>query len=225
MSSGLHKQGGTAGIVARLLVVGLLVFILGAAGSAQARKKAPAKKPATETHLTPEKLASLDNKRPVVTYDSMGRQDPFRPFFDLTHIERSIPSDPGRPRTPLEKFALNQYHLVGIMLAGGDHNYALVEDPEHVGYTVHVGDYIGNQSGVVKAINENEIIVEEPYLDIFDQRQVRMVTVRLHALDEQNLSPLLPGDQNVLPPEEPPQHDASTSSPMESQQSGKNYVN
>ena len=225
MKSVLRNKSGIVGIVARMLAISLLVLVLGT-GIAEARKTV--KKKATkaeETQLTPEKLAMLDHQRPAIVYDSMGRQDPFRPFFDLTHIERSIPSDPSRPRTPLEKFALNQYHLVGIMLAGGEHNYALVEDPERVGYTVHVGDLIGNQNGRVKAINENEVIVEEPYLDIFDQRQTRTIALQLHALDEQNLSPLLPDDQEVLPPEaEAPKQKASAIVPTDLKQPKKNSV-
>jgi Tfp pilus assembly protein PilP len=224
MKSVLHKKSGVAGIFARVLAIGFLVVVLGI-GMAEARKNTKKSgKTAEKMQLTPEKLALLDKHGPSVTYDSLGRQDPFRPFFDLTHIERAIPSDPSRPRTPLEKFALNQYHLVGIMLAGGDHNYALVEDPERVGHTVHVGDLIGNQSGRVTAINENEVIVEEPYLDIFDQRQTRTIALRLHALDEESTLPLLPDSQTVLPPATPEQ-DSSATAPVSSKQPEKNSVN
>ena len=216
-----RKRGWPAGIMTLALAMGILVFLL-ANGVAGARKSSKSGSFPQETQLTPEKLATLDSNRPTITYDSLGRQDPFRPFFDLTHIERSIPSDPSRPRTPLEKFALNQYHLVGIMLAGKEHNYALVEDPEHVGHTVHVGDMIGNQSGIVKAINDNEVIVEEPYLDIFDQRQTRTIVIRLHSIEEQNLSPLLPDNsQDILPPESAKENAAATVTPIVPEPSGE----
>ena len=137
----------------------------------------------SEEELTAEKLASLDVKKPAFIYDSSGRPDPFRPFFDFTRLERAIPTDASKPLTPLEKYALNQFTLVGIILAGDGHNYALVEDPEHIGYTVREGDSIGNLSGSVREIIENTVIIEEPYLDIFDQRQVRTITLKLRATD------------------------------------------
>ncbi len=150
---------------------------------AQAGKK---KKAETVEELTPEKLAILDNKEILYTYDSLGRKDPFRPFVDFSQIERSIPTETDRPLTPLEKYALNQYRLVGIMLAGDMHNYALVEDPENVGHTVHQGDMIGNASGYVKEIKLNEVTIEEPYIDIFDKKQVRTITLKLRDLEEEN---------------------------------------
>ena len=144
------------------------------------------KKTETVEELTPEKLATLDNKKILYTYDSLGRKDPFRPFVDFSQIERSIPTESDRPLTPLEKYALNQYHLVGIILAGDMHNYALVEDPENVGLTVHKGDKIGNASGYVKEIKLNEVTIEEPYIDIFDKQQTRTITLKLRDLEEEN---------------------------------------
>jgi len=119
-------------------------------------------KPEVNEELTPEKLATLDNKKILYTYDSLERKDPFRPFVDFSQIERSIPTETGRPLTPLEKYTLNQFRLVGIILAGDMNNYALVEDPESVGHTVHKGDRIGNASGYVKEIKFNEVLIEEP---------------------------------------------------------------
>jgi len=63
-------------------------------------------------------------------------------------------------------------------------NYALVEDPEQIGYTVREGDRIGNRSGQVIKIKSNELIVEEPYLDIFDKRQMRTITLKLREMVE-----------------------------------------
>ncbi len=135
-------------------------------------------------NLTPEKLASLDTKKALFTYDSLDRPDPFHPFIDFSQIERSIPTDSTKLLSPLEKYALNQFNLVGIILAGENHNYALVEDPEQIGYTVREGDKIGNLSGQVKEIKSNEVIIEEPYLDIFDKQQIRAISLKLRELDE-----------------------------------------
>ena len=143
-------------------------------------------KPEKNEPITTEKLKTLDIKDVVFSYKSNGRKDPFRPFIDFSQVERSIPTDTERPLTPLEKYALNQYHLVGIILAGDMENYALVEDPENVGYTVRTGDMIGNMSGQVKEIKFNEVIIEEPYLDIFDKQQIRTLSLRLRDLEEES---------------------------------------
>ena len=141
-------------------------------------------KPQENEPLTQEQLKSLDNKKVIFSYKSLGRKDPFRPFIDFSQVERSIPTKTDRPLTPLEKYALNQYRLVGIILAGDMCNYALVEDPDKVGYTVRVGDMIGNMSGQVKEIKFNEVVIEEPYLDIFDKKQLRSISLRLRDLEE-----------------------------------------
>ncbi len=161
----------------------LLLVLLLPSTPASARKKS---KPEKTEPLTAEKLKTLDNKGIVFSYKSNGRKDPFRPFIDFSQIERSIPTETDRPLTPLEKYALNQYRLVGIILAGDMENYALVEDPENIGYTVRAGDMIGNMSGRVKEIKFNEVIIEEPYLDIFDKQQIRTISLRLRDLEEKS---------------------------------------
>ncbi len=165
-----------------LMVLTLMVLLfVPIANSPAAEKQLD---PAAET-LTPEKLATLDIKKSIFTYDPINRPDPFHPFIDFTQTERSIPTDPSQPLTPLEKYAINQFKLVGIILAGEKQNYALVEDPERVGHTVREGDKIGDMSGLVKEIKVNEVVIEEPYLDIFDKQQLRTISLRLREMEEE----------------------------------------
>ncbi|MBN2704866.1 MAG: pilus assembly protein PilP [Deltaproteobacteria bacterium] len=145
----------------------------------------PDKQTEDKNLLSPEKLALLEEHSSAYRYDPLGRPDPFRPFIDFSQNERSIPTDTSLPLTPLEKYALNQFNLVGIIIADPG-NYALVEDPEHVGYTVREGDKIGNLSGHVQRIQANEVIIEEPYLDIFDQEKVRTISMKLHDHNKNN---------------------------------------
>ncbi len=166
-----------------LTTICLFLALLLSSNSAFAGKK---NKPEKTEPLTAEKLKTLDNKEIIFSYKSYGRKDPFRPFIDFSQVERSIPTDSERPLTPLEKYALNQYRLVGIILAGDMENYALVEDPANVGYTVRAGDMIGNMSGQVKEIKFNEVIIEEPYLDIFDKQQIRTISLKLRDLEEES---------------------------------------
>ncbi len=118
---------------------------------------------------------------PSFTYDSLGKPDPFRPFINFNAIERPIPTE--EPKTPLERYSLNQFKLVGILLA--EKHFAMVEDPEQISYTIMAGDKIGNLSGTVEKIKENEIIIAEPYLDIYDQQQIRKVSLKLHVDEAQ----------------------------------------
>jgi len=141
-------------------------------------------KPINTESLSPEKLASLEINKPLFSYDSLNRPDPFRPFIDFSQIERSIPTNTDKILTPLEKYALNQFQLVGIILAGEQQNYALVEDPEHIGHTVREGDKIGNMSAYVKEIKHNEVVIEEPYIDIYDQQQIREISLKIRELEE-----------------------------------------
>jgi len=179
-----------------LIMVAILILLLVSFNPCEAkRSRAPKKTPkkAREVEpLTPERLATLDIKTPLFKYDSKDRPDPFHPFINFSQIERTIPPETGRILTPLEKYALNQFYLVGIILAGDKHNYALVEDPEQIGYTVREGDRIGNRSGQVIKIKSNEVIVEEPYLDIFDKQQMRTITLKLREMVETLNSTLKP---------------------------------
>ena len=126
-------------------------------------------------------IGILQDNHPSFTYNSLGKPDPFRPFINFNAIERPIPTE--EPKTPLERYSLNQFKLVGILLA--DKNFAMVEDPEQISYTITKGDKLGNLSGTVEEIKENEIIIAEPYLDIYDQQQIRKVTLKLHVEKDQ----------------------------------------
>jgi len=121
------------------------------------------------------------DNHPSFTYNSWGKPDPFRPFISISTVERPIPTK--EPKTPLERYSLNQFKLVGILLA--DKHFAMVEDPEQISYTIMTGDKIGNSSGTVEEIKENEIIIAEPYLDIYDQQKIRKVSLKLHVDEAQ----------------------------------------
>ncbi|NIA19796.1 MAG: hypothetical protein GWP07_05105, partial [Xanthomonadaceae bacterium] len=54
------------------------------------------------------------DSHPTFTYDSLEKPDPFRPFINFNAIERPIPTK--EPKTPLERYSLNQFKLVGILI-------------------------------------------------------------------------------------------------------------
>jgi Tfp pilus assembly protein PilP len=70
----------------------------------------------------------------------------------------------GRTKTALEKWPLDSLKLA-MTVTGTATPLAMVEDPEHRGWTVHLGDFIGQNGGKVTGIHRDEIIVTETITD------------------------------------------------------------
>lgn len=105
-----------------------------------------------------------------------GRRDPFRPFnltvrSNVRHRENL---------SPLERYELGQLKLVGVILNSKEPR-AMVEDSAGLGYVVKVGTPIGASDGIVKAIKQNEIIIEEFFVDLYGARKRREVNMRISA--------------------------------------------
>ena len=93
-------------------------------------------------------------------YNPIGKRDPFRSFLSLGgKIEDET------PRTPLQRYELDEYRLVGIIW-GIDRPRALVEDPERIGHVMEIGTYIGKNWGKVTQITSTEVVVTEEYQTI-----------------------------------------------------------
>jgi type IV pilus assembly protein PilP len=105
-----------------------------------------------------------------------GRRDPFRPF-NLT-----VRSNVRRREnlSPLERYELGQLKLVGVILDAKEPR-AMVEDSAGLGYVVKVGTPIGASDGIVKAIKQNEIVIEEFFVDLYGARKRRDVNMRISA--------------------------------------------
>jgi type IV pilus assembly protein PilP len=58
---------------------------------------------------------------------------------------------------------------------------AMVQTPDGNGYAVQRGARIGNNNGIVSAITEKAIIVEERVTDIYGKKQVREYAKPLHV--------------------------------------------
>ncbi len=157
---------------AALMAIGILPFVPGQTVYASNQEQEKEIKQA---------ITIPTDSEPSFIYDSLGKPDPFRPFINFNAIERPIPTE--EPKTPLQRYSLNQFKLVGILMAGK--HFAMVEDPEAISYTITEGDQLGNLSGVVEEIRENEMVVAEPYLDIYDQQQIRKITIKLHVEEDQ----------------------------------------
>ncbi|HWH79542.1 MAG TPA: pilus assembly protein PilP, partial [Candidatus Binatus sp.] len=102
-------------------------------------------------------------------------RDPFRPMTMRTRVNTRVARE---NLSPLERLDLGQLKVVGIVWDIKEPR-AMVEDSAGLGYVVKVGTPIGNNDGAVKAIHRNQIVVEEPFDDIYGVRKMRDVALKL----------------------------------------------
>ena len=121
-------------------------------------KKEEALPPPTE-----EELEGKETKL-VWSYDPTGKRNP----FELPKQTISAPS-------PITAYPLDQMWIDGIIIAEGGNNVAHIILPDRTDYFVKVGTIIGINSGVVKEIKADGIVVEEQYLDPVDPTKIRIV--------------------------------------------------
>lgn len=107
-------------------------------------------------------------------YDPSGRRDPFAPIiqeFQPGKVDENLP--------PLQRVTLTELNLIAIVW--GAYGYtAMVQTPEGYGYTVRRGTRVGQNNGVVSAITERGIIVQERFTDMYGKKQEREHVKLLH---------------------------------------------
>jgi type IV pilus assembly protein PilP len=105
-------------------------------------------------------------------YEPHGQVDPFDPQKILMVVARqreergsasAIKPDLERRREVLEGYPLDQIHMVGMMRQGGN-NVALLET-NGTTHMVRVGNYAGQNFGLVTRISETEVVLKEIYQD------------------------------------------------------------
>ncbi len=122
------------------------------------KKKAKAKPPAAKKVVPSE--AKEEEKKEEFVYVIKGRRDPFVP---LSKIRRPIKEN-TEPATPLERYDLPQFKLIGVIVGKGDPK-AMVVSPDGKSYILNKGMKIGKNNGVILDINGDAIVVEEKYYD------------------------------------------------------------
>ncbi len=159
MESNKIKLGGW------LMTAGILVVMLGLAacgGGSISSSPAGAKKP--EVVAPPPSEEEGKETKLVWSYDPTDKRDPFK-----------LPAARGPEPYPLRKYPLEQMWIDGIVLGGGANNVAHIILPDNSDWFVKVGDIIGINSGGVKEIKSDGILVEEQYLDPVDLSKIRIV--------------------------------------------------
>ncbi len=107
-----------------------------------------------------EAKVESEPEMPKFVYEEFGRRDP---FSSLLAIKDPVIDD-VEPLTPLQKFGLKEIRLIAIVI-GKDQPRAMVEAPDKKAYTLTPGVKVGRNKGIVQAITQNEVIVEERFRD------------------------------------------------------------
>jgi type IV pilus assembly protein PilP len=129
---------------------------------------------AIEENAQPGMPNSLLEPAGAHSYDPSGRRDPFAPVLQQLGLG---PIDPTLP--PLQRVGLTEMNLIAVVW--GSYGYtAMVQTPDGNGYAVRRGTRIGPNNGVVSAVTEKGIVVQERFTDVYGSKQEREYVKLLH---------------------------------------------
>lgn len=122
---------------------------------------------------------------PVVSYEGVTGDDPFR--MGRMDVERRAAStglrpDMDRRKEPLEAYPLESLRMVGV-LSQGKSNRALVLAGKNL-HQIKVGNYMGQNFGVVTSIGESAMTLKELVEDVQGDWVERISTLTLQERQE-----------------------------------------
>lgn len=138
------------------------------------------KKQADSETMRKETIGLLGEKQNL--YSRKGKIDPFAPFVQGQEPKQGEKAEKKlqrrKPQTPLERVSLGQLRLTAIMETP-EQKLAMVEEASGKGYVVKKGTYIGDQGGRITKLLSDAIVIEEKYLDVFGNVDVRKKQLKL----------------------------------------------
>jgi len=121
-----------------------------------------------------------------VAYDAGGLMDPFKAGKIGTDQKKGgsggLQPDMNRPREPLEAFPLESLKYVGVMTKN-KRSYAIILVDGAL-YQVRVGNYMGQNFGVITAISEADVALKELVQDSAGDWVERVSTLMLQGQEE-----------------------------------------
>jgi len=129
-------------------------------------KEVSKKSMASEKHETPKPQETIYSMAP------MFKEEPESPPIAKKRKKRIS-------RSPLEKLALSQLKLVGIVLTPAG-NKAIVEDHYGKGHVITVGSYIGINAGKVIRIAKDSVIIAEEFEDESGTMTIKNIELKLY---------------------------------------------
>ena len=160
-------------------VIQLCIMILAmvAAGCSDSVKQTAAPQVTTQAKSAPTgtvvQPAPEETVAPVYAYNPAGRRDPFTPII-IKEEKKAL----GGAKSPLERYALSEFKLSGIVWGGLGYS-AMFEGPDGKGYFVKVGTIVGPNRGVVKKITPNAMIIEEKFKDPTGEVNKKEIVIEL----------------------------------------------
>lgn len=158
------------------------------APAASAPAAAPGKVTPAGVPSAASQPASVAAAEPVIpagrggyVYLPEGRRDPF-----LAVLKEATGGADGKGTTdeinlpPLQRVTVAELAVIGIVW-GGFGYMAMVQTPDGKGYAIQRGTRIGNNGGIVSAITDKAVVVEERFTDIYGKKQVREYAKPLHT--------------------------------------------
>lgn len=175
----------------RLLMIGLLSAGVagipeGQAEAQQAPTTPPAASPPAVAAPAPQPGGAVAGQvvpvgRGDYVYLPEGRRDPFLAMLRDAGSGGGAQGGTAEVNLPpLQRTPVAELTVIGIVW-GGFGYMAMVQTPDGKGYTVQRGARIGNNNGIVSAITEKAVIVEERFTDIYGKKQVREYAKPLHV--------------------------------------------
>jgi len=132
------------------------------------------------------KLESLPQIRPYepFAYNAFDLPDPFKPRkIEPAKGGSKLAPDLNRRKEPLESFPLESLQMVGT-LQRGKNTYALVRTTDKDIYQIKIGNYLGQNFGVVVQISEGEVQVRELVQDGAGDWTERSSTIQLAEAEQ-----------------------------------------
>jgi Tfp pilus assembly protein PilP len=121
------------------------------------------------------KARALEAPEKTFIYSSLGKRDPFMSPLEVPKVFPPVsPNAKPLERVPAESLALKA-------IIWNEKGYrALIMTPDGRGYTVKVGDAIGNKQGRIVKITENRVYVTEHIHDILGNVEANNIVLQLH---------------------------------------------
>lgn len=153
-----HKR---SGIISKRLILIHLSFCLVACGGNEADDLD--KFMADAARDMRAKVDPLPEVKPYapIEYNADGQlNDPFKARKAQSTKAAGVQPDFNRPKEPLEAYPLESLQYVGSM-SKNKLQYALIKTPDNSIQQVSIGNYMGQNFGIVTEITENEVVLKE----------------------------------------------------------------
>lgn len=154
-------------IVWPLLVFPLLVAGCGQDSSSPAQVKSPppARQKVQATAPVKGAVSGIADDKTIsepkgFVYNPMGKRDPFQTLMEMSKSKELS----SQEETPLQKYALNQLRIIGVVWGKGEPQ-AMVVAPDGKSFILKKGVKVGKNDGIVIDITKEDVLVEERIFD------------------------------------------------------------